>query len=302
MRDLVFACLLDSGESANEALRLAQSIRTFGGQFCFNPIWMFSQSREEDLPETTRHELFSLGVRLLTFEIDLQAEDFPFASFVTAAAMAETLALGETRFLAMMASDTLVLQPPAAFLLPPGKSFGGCPVHLKLLGSAYSDPPDEFWALVYRHCGLNPEQIFPLSTVVDEQLVRAYFNAGLLVIRPERGILRSWQTRFNSLFKLPEFEAFYQQHELYKIFMHQAILAGNLLSLLRSQEFLHFPSEINYPLHLHTRIAAPRRPASISQLTTCRYEDFHEVFINSNLAQGIYIEPSLLDWLKSQSR
>ncbi|MGE5123036.1 MAG: hypothetical protein ACM3H7_00840, partial [Acidobacteriaceae bacterium] len=174
MRDLVFTCLLGSGESANQALRLAHSIRAFGGQFCFNPIWMFSRWREEDLPESTRQEIYSLGIRLLTFDIDSQVEDFPFASLVMAASMAETLAVGETSFLAMLASDTLVLQPPVAFLLPPGKSFGGCPVHLKLLGSAFSDLPDDFWTLIYHHCGVNPETVFPMRSVVDEQLVRAY--------------------------------------------------------------------------------------------------------------------------------
>ena len=302
MKDLVFACPLGSGETANQALRLAHSIRTFGGIFCFNPIWMISQSREEDLPEPVRKQLFTLGVRLVAYEIDPQVDGFPFASYVTAAAMAETLAMGETCLLAMLASDTLMLQPPHAFLLPPGKSFGGCPVHLKLLGSAIEDPPDEFWTLVYRECGVTPDEVFPVCTVVDEQMVRAYFNAGLLVVRPERGILRAWQTRFDALCHLPGFETFYHQHEQYKIFMHQAVLAGTLLSLLRPSEFLQFPLEINYPLHLHTKVASTRRPTSLTQLTTCRYEDFHQVFDQPHRMDDLFIEPDLRAWLGASSR
>src|SRR4030043_1543135 len=161
MKDLIFAFMLGSGDSEIDALRWARSIRTFGGEFCFNPIWMLSQRSEDDLPELTRQELFSLGIRLITFETDPGAVNFPFANYVTAAGIAEGLAQGETSFLALMATDTLVLQSPSVCRLHNGKSLGGCPVHLKLLGSGYNDPIDEFWRLIYHHCQVDGGRIFP---------------------------------------------------------------------------------------------------------------------------------------------
>jgi len=300
MKDLIFACMVGSAEAEKDALRLARSIRTFGGEFCFNPIWIFSQRNEEELCESTRQEFFSLGLRLVTFEMDSGAMSFPFASYVTAAGMAETLAQGEARFLAMLATDTLLLQTPEAFLLPAGKSLGGCPVHLKLLGSGFNDPIDDIWGLIYHHCRVDLEQIFCMQTIVDEQPVRAYLNAGLLVVRPERGLLRTWQSTFDALYSLPEFEVFYQQHELYPIFMHQMTLAGSILSSLKPEEFQQFPFEINYPLHLHSEVAATRRPANLDQLITCRYEDYQETFGNPHLDSLIQIEGSLKDWLLAQ--
>lgn len=302
MRDLIFACMLGSGEAENDALRLARSIRTFGGEFCFNPIWMLSQRSEADIPDPTRQELFSLGARLVTFDVDPDAQNFPFASYVTAAGIAETLAQGDASFLAMLAADTLVLQTPSEFLLPAGKSLGACPVHLKLLGSGFKNPVDEFWALIYRHCRVDLERIFVMQTIVDDETVRAYVNAGLLVVRPERGLLRAWQTSFDGLYRLPEFEAFYQRHELYNIFMHQAVLAGCILSLLKAKEFQQFPFEMNYPLHLHSKMAASRRPVSLNQLITCRYEDFNEFFGNPDMEGLIQVEQSLKDWLQAQAR
>ncbi len=207
MKNLIFAFMMGSGEAENEALRLAHSIRTFGGEFCFNPIWMLSQRSEDDLSEATRQELFSIGARLVTFDMDPDGSSFPFAAYVTAAGIAEGLAQGEASFLAMMAADTLVLQAPTPFLLQAGKSLGGCPVHLKLLGSGFNDPIDEFWGLIYRDCQVDVEKIFAMQTIVDEQMVRAYFNAGLLVVRPERGLLRGWQSTFEQLYCLPEYEA-----------------------------------------------------------------------------------------------
>lgn len=301
MRDLIFAFMLGTGEDEQDALRLAHSIRTFGGEFCFNPIWMLSQRREEDLSEATHQELYSIGARLITFDMDGEGVNFPFVAYVTAAGIAEGLAQGEASFLVMMAVDTLVLQQPTEFLLQAGKSLGGCPVHLKLLGSGFSEPIDEIWGLIYRHCQVDEEKVFAMQTAVDEQSVRAYFNAGLLVVRPERGLLRGWQSNFERIFRLPEYEAFYQRNELYKIFMHQMVLAGSILSRLKPEEFQQFPFEMNYPLHLHARVAADRRPASLNQLVTCRYEDYSEFIGNPDLDGLIHIDKSLKTWLIAQA-
>ena len=300
MKDLIFAFMLGNGEAETDALRLARSIRAFGGQFCFNPIWMLSQRSEDDLLEVTRQGLYSLGVRMITFDMDPEAVHFPFADYVTAAGIAEGLAQAETRFLTMMATDTLVLQTPSACLLPVGKSLGACPVHLKLLGSGYNDPIDEFWSLIYRHCQVDLERIFPLQTIVDEQLVRAYFNAGLLIVRPERGLLRAWQADFDHCYHMPEFKPFYTMNVLYDIFMHQAVLAGSILSSLKPEEFQQLPFKMNYPLHLHTRVAASRRPASLDQLITCRYEDYDEFCSNPDVDGLIQIDKPLKDWLQAQ--
>jgi len=300
MKNLIFAFMIGCGEAELDALRLARSIRTFGGEFCFNPIWMLSQRREGDLSEVTRQELYSIGARLISFEMDSDGSNFPFASYVTSAGIAEGLAQGEASFLVMMAPDTLVLQQPAEFLLQAGKSLGGCPVHLKLLGSGFDQPLDEFWKLIYHDCQVDVKKVFAMQTIVDEQAVRAYFNAGLLVVRPERGLLRGWQSTFERLFRLPEYEAFYQQNELYKIFMHQIVLAGSILSRLKPEEFQQFPFEFNYPLHLHTRLAIDRRPSSLAKLVTCRFEDYREFFGNPVLNGLIQIDKSLNDWLQTQ--
>jgi hypothetical protein len=300
MKNLIFAFMLGSGEAENEALRLARSIRIFGGEFCFNPIWLLSQRNEEDLAEATRQELFTIGARLVSFDMNVDKANFPLAAYVTAAGIAEGLAQGAASFLAMMAADTLVLQPPSVFLLHAGKSLGGCPVHLKLLGSGFNEPVDEFWRLIYQQCQVDVEKIFAMQTVVDEQAVRANFNAGLLVVRPERGLLRSWQSNFERLYRLPEFDAFYQRSELYQIYMHQAVLAGSILSKLKSDEFQQFPFEMNYPLHLHNRVSAVQRPNSLDQLITCRYEDFGEVFGTPDVDSLIQIDQPLKAWLQAQ--
>jgi hypothetical protein len=300
MKNLIFTCYLGTGESEADALRLSRTLRIFGGEFCFNPIWILSQKTEEELSEAVRQELNSLGARLIPFDMDEGNGSFPFSAYVTAAAFAEALAQGETSFLVLMANDTLILQPPQPFLLPSGKSLGACPVHLKLLGSGFNEPVNDFWQLIYQGCNVDIDRIIEMKTVVDRQSVRAYFNAGLLVVRPERGILRRWKSDFDSLIHQIEFNPFYQQSELYPIFMHQAILAGSILASLQPDEFQLLPFEVNYPLHLHSRIPEGNRPEGLGQLITCRYEEFDEVFGDPEFANQIQIDQSLKNWLKSE--
>ena len=301
MKDLIFACMLGSDKSEIDALRLARSIRTFGGEYCFNPIWMLTPRSEADLPAATREELYAIGARLVSFEADPDVTPFPFRSYVTAAGIAEGLAQGQASFLVLMGPDTLVLHEPSAFRLPARKSFGGCPVHLKLLGSSWGEPPDAFWSLIYHQCQVDEGRVFSMTTVVDQLQVLAYFHAGLLVVRPERGLLRSWQASFERLYRLAEFEPFYQQSELYEIFMHQAVLAGSLLAALRPDEFQLLPGEVNYPLHLHARVAEGQRPASIGKLITCRYEEYAVTFRDPHVQAFFQTDLPLKDWLKTQA-
>ena len=102
------------------------------------------------------------------------------------------------------------------------------------------------------------------------------------------------------MYNLPEFEYFYQQSELYLIFMHQAVLAGSILSTLSLEDFQEFPFEVNYPLHLHERVAVHRRPQNLNQLITCRYEDYEAFLRSPHLAEMIGVDESLKRWLQAQ--
>ncbi len=300
MEDLIYAIHLGMGEADKDAISLARSIRTFAGELSANPIWMLSQRGEDELSLAIRQELSSLNAELITYNIDDAGQKFPFAAHVRAAAHAEAMAEGQSRFLVMMAPETLVLQAPQVFLLEAGKQLGGCPVHLKLLGTGIHEPVDDFWRMIYDHCKVEDAKIFEMTSVVDEQPIRAYFNAGLLVVRPEGGILRRWQADFGAVYQLPEFKALYQASELYTIFVHQAVLAGSILAMIEPGEFQQFPPQVNYPLHLHDRVDARRRPKNLNELVTCRYEDFGEFFGDPGIERKIRIDPQLKDWLEHQ--
>jgi hypothetical protein len=294
---LIFAFMAASGGSETEALILARSIRAFAGEFSDNPIWVLIPETEDNISEVIREKLVSLNAHLVPFKVDRAASRFPFAGKAFASATAESLADGQTDFLVWMDSDSIVIDEPKELLLRDGKDLGYRPVDHTLIGSSYDGPMDSFWELIYRKCNVPEGRLFPMTASVDENRIRPYFNAGLLVVRPERGLLQLWRDNFDRLYRETCFEEFYQQDALYRIFIHQAVLAGTILSSMDRQEIQELSHLINYPLHMHTDYPADRRPEYMNELITCRYDVF---FQDPNWRQILPIKEPLKGWLTKQ--
>jgi len=273
---------------------LADSIRSFAGAFSRAPIWYFTPEHGQQLSEAVRGKLLALDVSLPSFKIPSEVLRFPFAGYVSAAALAESMACGQTDFLAWLAVDTVVLQEPKDFLLQDDKNLGVRPVHHTLVGSRYDKPLDPFWALIYRYCRVPEDRVFAMTTVVDEARIRPYFNAGLLVTRPRERLFKAWYDTFLKAYGEPSFQAFCRKDERYAIFLHQAILAGVVLATLTTSQIQELPPEYNYPLHLYTQDRTERRPLHLEELTTFRYE---QLFKASEWMKKTPVREPLKQWL-----
>jgi len=274
---LIFASIIfPSRSSETNALLLAESIRAFAGSLSQAPIMFFIPENGEQLSSAVRDRLLALNVTLIPFEIDPEVARFPFTSMAVAAALAESEARGRTDLLAWLSANTVVLQEPKDLLLRHGKSLGYRPVHHTLIGSPYDEPLDAFWTLIYQHCNVPEDCVFPMTTHVDGTKIRPYFNAGCHVTRPEKHLLRKWRDAFLKAYRDPPLQKLYQQDERYKVFIHQAIFSGVVLSTLATDEIQELPPSYNYPLHLYDEDVTDHRPKSIEEVVTFRHEGFHE--------------------------
>ena len=277
-----------------EALLLARSLRQFGGGMADNTIGVLVLDTGDDVGGQIEADFHSLAVRLIPFSLSDEAHGFPFAGKVFAAAKAEAWAEGANSNLIWMDRDSLILQEPFTLPLPQGKLVGYRPVDHMLIGSPYDSPLDDFWELVYRLCAVPTERVFPMIASVDENRIRPYFNAGMLVVKPEHRLLRSWAGNFERLYDASSFKPFYDQDVLYRIFFHQAILAGTILAMYDQTEIYALPYLINYPLHMHTIYPAALRPARMNDLLSCRTDTF---FQNPGWQDDILIDEPLKSWL-----
>jgi hypothetical protein len=297
MERLMFATISASGRLTKEALLFIESLRTFGENFADYAVILLTPAAAGPLSDEDREKCDALNVRLIPFDVDEDARKFPFASLVYASAEAEKQVKGASEILVWMLADTLVIQPPRAFSLREEIDFSYRPVHHTLVGSVYEKPLDDFWTLIYRHCGITDDRVFPMETCVRDYTIRPYFNAGMLVVRPEQGLLSEWRDHFDRLYRHPDFEPFYEKDIRYKIFMHQAVLAGVVLNMFEQEKLQELPEAINYPLHLHGEYPPKHRPKALNDLITCRYEGVNEL---PGFLKKIQTREPLKSWLNAR--
>jgi len=294
MNQMIFACFVAGHKDLPKALILAESIRTFAGDFSIAPIWLMVPQGSKQLSKKVRARIDALEIKLHPFEIDAQAAGFPFAGKVVASAAAESLAFEQASQLVWMDTLSMVINSPDELLLNQGALLGCRPVDHILIGSPYEKPLDPFWDLIYLSCGVTDDDIFPMITSADQVRIRPYINAGMLVVRPEHKLLQLWRDTFLDIYQDSRFLDFYEENHLFKIFIHQAVLSAIVIASINQTEIKQLPYLVNYPLHLHTQYPADRRPKSINELISCRYERF---FSKPNWRDMIPVEPPLKDWL-----
>ena len=297
MNRLIFSTLLEDKGDVSRALLLAESIRAYAGDLSPAPIWVFLSKSVEQLSNQSRAQFDALEVDLHPFQVDSQAASFPFAKKVVASAAAETLAAGKTALLVWMDPGSMVINEPRGLLLEAEEKLGCRPVDHLLIGPAFDKPLDPFWQSIFADCGVRQEALFPMTTSTDQVEMYPYINAGMLVVRPENKLLRSWQDTFLGMYLEPRYQDFYRSNRLYRIFIHQAVLAGCILSTFKQADIVELPYLVNYPLHMHTQYPIDRRPRFINELVSFRYEDF---FTDPNWQEVIQVKEPQKSWLKER--
>ena len=293
MSRLIFAFMQTHTGDERESLLLARSLRTFGGRLANHPLWMMMPQGLEPVSESVLGALEDLEVRFSRFEVPEDALQFPFGSKVYASAAAETLVSNEADILVWMDSDTIFTGEPSEVVLGENISFGYCPVMLKNISSLYDEPVNAFWDFIYKGCGTVEEDIFPMFTTIDKVRIRPQFNAGLLCVCPKVGLLRAWQDNFERLYQQPELAPFYQEHVLYRIFVHQAVLSATLLTRLEKEDMQDLGQRLNCPVFLETDVDVVRNAV------TLRYDEFI-FFEKPSWENKIELKSQVKTWLQAQ--
>lgn len=295
--DLRFACLIMPGQLEKQALLFARSIRTFGGRFKSSTITMVTPQQPDSISRSVQDELRYLQVELCDIEIAEPILAFPFGAKVMAAAKAENVTSRNSELLVWMDTDSILIQEPEALILPKDKILGFRPVDHTLIASRFEAPIDDFWHLIYGKFGISKETVYPMVTSVDQVTIRPYFNAGMLVVRPDAALLENWSTAFARCFDDEDFSFYYRQNVMYKIFFHQAVLAAVILSTVNEEELYQLPHRVNYPLHLHAEYPSDLKAESMNDLVSCRYDT---AFQDEKWREGIRVKGHLRQWLMIQ--
>jgi hypothetical protein len=274
--EIIFAAFAEQESDLARVQLMIESLRTFGGRFKDVPVWVYLT--EGLLASESEHleGIESLAGEFFLGQAPEEAVWFYLSRKVFASAQAEKQAAGKTGILAWLDVDTIFLQEPGELLLPKGKSLGYRPVMHRNISPLYDEPLDEFWKRAYANMGIPESSIFPMRTAADEDKIRPYFNAGCLVVRPERGLLRKWAEAFPLLYRDPVLKEMCRRDERKRIFIHQVALTGAVLKHLGRGEIEELSNRINYPLFFGEMFGAKRDFHDLSEAVTIRYETFFD--------------------------
>jgi hypothetical protein len=269
---IIFAGFAEGAEQLSHMLVFVESVRKFSGSFRDAPVWIYVSEASTEKYKKILNKISALRADIYESSAPEAALEYYFSRKVFAAAEAETQAETQTEILAWLDEDTIILKEPKDFLLAHDKSLGYRPVMHQNIGSLYSESPDVFWSRVYKNLSIPESALFPMVTPADQKTLRPYFNAGLLVVRPEHGVLRKWPENFKKLYEDPVFAEMCQKDVYKRIFLHQAALVGTILNSLKKEEMLEFSPNYNYPLFFHEKFEATRKFGDISEAITTRYD------------------------------
>lgn len=294
--DTVIAFFYQPGITTHEASLLAKNLVRFSGHFNECLHWIFElpaiQPGAAIVPSNPNFIRF-------TPTIPAEAADFPYANKVFIAAEAELLAdEALAPQLVWMDTDTLVIKEPQALILNEGVKIAIPPVHVQNISSRMDQAADGYWQLIYSHCHVSKSHVFQMTTVVDKVQIRPHFNAGLISVNPQAGILRRWRDNFAALYQDPRMQEFYQQDKRYKVYLPQAVLAATVLNLCKRNEIKLLPNEYNFPLHLISRMDEKDKPAALNDLVTIRYDDLDDASWHSALPVKEPFKSWLIDALQ----
>ncbi|HWB00499.1 MAG TPA: hypothetical protein VG713_18530, partial [Pirellulales bacterium] len=239
---VTFVCCIESGALEEMTVRLAASLRRFGGRFAEAPIIAVEPRRGVALRPQTVDALKQYNVVL---ERRPTANAHPWFSFFNKlAALKIGDALATTDTVCWLDSDILVLDEPNLLALAADEDFAACASDNCGATTGPGDKNDAYWRLVIELAGLAFEA-YPWLTNCQGNRVRAYYNSGVFVYRRGRGFLDRYPATCERLlesgFKSPVTGVF---------FTDQVTLAASAIAAgLRIRSL---PLAYNYPVGAST--------------------------------------------------
>lgn len=277
--DVAFVACIENGSLESQALLLFDSIRRYGGSLKDSPIYALSPRAGHAISIDARKRLDALEVHFSDALLNTEVPEYGSANRVTAAAHIEDTRTHE--ILVILDSDTLFLREPCQLVLPPDVDVAVRPVDLKGIStSGPDDPCDAYWRALCRSAGIDYDVLPWNESFVDRNRIKANYNAGLVAVRRDLGVLRTWADIFFRSVReglRPDRDSFpfragagWVGPSAARLWgSNQAALSLAIWSLTRNVREL--PPTYNYPLHLHDGVDEHVAAASLARLAHVHY-------------------------------
>lgn len=251
-----FVLCIENNSIRDQALLLCESIRRYAGRYSRSRILAFAPRPGLGVDAATRRALEDLRVDYIDEPLNTTCLEYAPANRVFAGAYAEKHV--DTDFVVVTDSDTVWLDE---LELPRDADAAVRPVDSK--GSATRGPGDRFeayWQRMADMCGTSLDRLPLVRSTIGNEHIRVSYNAGLTVVRRDKGIL----TRCADLFAasvsagmrpyrgtgMNIFASTGHVGEAGSEYWGSSQTALTLAIWASTDRVLHYPDWYNVPLHL----------------------------------------------------
>jgi len=293
---IIFASFAESEEQLKQIEITAKSIREFAGQYKNAPIILCITDYIEFDTTEIKQRFSPLDVEIIVTGAPKESLSFYYAGKTFASGVAEKEAAKRGAILVWMGPDTIFLREPTKINLDSNIVLAYRPVMHNRTGTLYGQPPNLFWEQIYNKLNISSELLFPMITPADKDTINAYFNAGLLFVRPEKGILQKWSEDFIILYSDSTLKQMCIDDINKHIFLHQTALVGAVLNSITQDEMVELDGNYNYPLFFDQMFGAKEPFESIDNIVSLRY-DFYFRNPDPEWSQKLKGPKEKIDWL-----
>ncbi len=186
---LSFVCCVESGHLEAQTVRVIESVRRHGGRFAKAPIFAVTPRPGMPLMRSTLEHFERHDVRYVRESKFEPLDWFKFRNKPRAVVIADRLAT--TDVLCWIDSDLLFLGEPSELDMQ-GVDFVACASDKEMGTGGPGDVYEPFWAFMCQTLGITLDDLPWLTTEMDKQRVRAYWNGGFFAYRRSTGFAQEY--------------------------------------------------------------------------------------------------------------
>jgi hypothetical protein len=284
---LAFLACVERGPLEAQTILLCRSIRRFAGRFREAPIYTFQPRAGHEVAPRTRATLAELGATLRCELLNCAYADYPIGNKIFACAAAERTLREDV--LVFLDSDTIVVDEPREFDLAAGIDVAIRPAYsVGLHSTGPGHPMDCYWRRVYDLFGIEKEWF--VETEIGS-VTRAYFSAGLIVVRRQAGTFGHW---------LEDFRRLAESGCLPASGIARADEISLVATLFRTtHKVVLLDGRYNYLLFKREQLTPPWDRAQLEELVHIHYrKTFQEAGFLRNLRTPLNPQSEILAWLE----
>jgi hypothetical protein len=119
--------------------------------------------------------------------------------------------------------------------------------------------PTKYWLRLYSIAGVKTPDRF-VTTTVDQQKIRAFWNSGVVAVRRKSGIFTAWKKTIEQL--LQDGVSITKDNWYYE----QSALSATICALTSPDKVFNFTVGYNYPIHSHNAMPSAERLSSFEEI------------------------------------